>query len=934
MTSRTVVHPGLSNDDTPAAVLKRTRQCGGGIVVLTGIQGIGKTTWCLQLTDALRRANVVACSADTFESTLALSFIDKLLVALGHRGAEPLSDVVMAARQLLSALAARPKNISCMVIDNAQWIDERSAKALRFVLQRLADDKITVVLAGVSGAGTAAIDRMVSDDLSWGFIKRVTLEPLSPEQVQDYVAQVWDRTISARTAERLRRSTGGTPLLINAAMEHTAGPESSAQNPWPDAVPYIASGKNPFAAMLDALELGPARSVVEFVCVSRDPIEQERVQRIGDALHEPTDVAAALASGLVRGTRTGQTVQLRPFHDLLAVGVRDSLKSHRLSSIHRAIAGEVDDPRLALQHRLLLQEPGTAELFAEVSSGVDHALADGQPELALQYLRSAMDRFSGSRRDDCIIEACLVASVHHCIAEVMDLLPQVQSMLPGPVRDFALLQLLQMRPDLDRTGQFAEELIAKELDHPDEALLRAHISLAIVVSRMVSDDKSSTAVAVAQAHRYLAHLGQTNGEVHDPRLRHLPSGTELGLQFDGFNLIGASGTQDPDLISKAFASLSARISGANDSPALADALTCRAGFLSVTGGIEQATVDLERAMEVSASAGAGLAIGHARVVLAYCYFLLGRVQEMLTVIRTAQLLSLDVSDVSSRPLVFSMSAVVEAVQGRSETYEAALRRAEEVRISDYDTFGVELSGLARLERARSLAEWQQQLEASEAIISGTPSMHSYRIDALAGLGRAEEADRLLQACKEMNGRGWWPVYGSLDWLEGRVSEAYGLSSRAARFYRLAAKESRFPLSQGIAQLDLGRLLISLGNTKAAGTALRAAVRIFLALGAAPYLSRATKLLDGLSGRPGNPYLQAFESLTGREREIAFYAERGMTNKQIAAQLFVSPATVNFHIRNVLAKLGLRSRRELGQLFTPGFEGSASSQARMPPRHPF
>ncbi|MEV8147646.1 LuxR C-terminal-related transcriptional regulator [Arthrobacter sp. NPDC080073] len=491
-----------------------------------------------------------------------------------------------------------------------------------------------------------------------------------------------------------------------------------------------------------------------------------------------------------------------------------------------------------------------------------------------------------------------------------------------------------MRPDLDRTGQFAEELIAKELDHPDEALLRAHISLAIVVSRMVSDDKSSTAVAVAQAHRHLAHLGQTNGKVHDPRLRHLPSGTELGLQFDGFSLIGASGTQDPDLISKAFASLSARIAGANDSPALTDALTCRAGFLSVTGGIEQATVDLERAMEVSASAGAGLAIGHARVVLAYCYFLLGRMQEMLTVIRTAQLLSLDVSDVSSRPLVFSMSAVVEAVQGRSETYEAALRRAEEVRISDYDTFGVELSGLARLERARSLADWQQQLEASEAITSATPSMHSYRIDALAGLGWAEEADRLLQACKEMDGRGWWPVYGSLDWLEGRVSEAYGLSSQAARFYRLAAKESRFPLSQGIAHLDLGRLLISLGNAKAAGTALRGAVRIFLALGAAPYLSRAVKLLDGLSGRPGNPYLQAFESLTGREREIAFYAERGMTNKQIAAQLFVSPATVNFHIRNVLAKLGLRSRRELGQRFTAGFEGSASSQARMPPRHPF
>ncbi|MDQ0028258.1 ATP-binding protein [Arthrobacter bambusae] len=662
MRSRTVVHPGLPEDDNPAAVLERTRRYRGGIIVLTGIQGIGKTTWCLQFMEALRRANVVACSADAFESALPLSFVDKLLVALGHREAEPLSDPVIAARRLLSALASRPKHVSCIVIDNAQWIDERSAKALRFVLQRLADDKITVVLAGVAGTGTAAINSMLSDDLAWRFIRRITLEPLSAEQVQDYVAQVWDRTMSARAAERLRGNTGGTPLLINAAMEHAAGPDHSAQNPWPDAVPYIVPGSNPFAAMLNALEPGPARSVVEYVCVSRGPIEQERVERIGDALNEPTDVTAALESGLILGTRLGQSVQLRPFHDLLAVGVRENLESHRLSSIHRAIADEADDPRLALQHRLLVEEPGTAELYTAVAAGVDQALADGQPELALQYLRSAMDRFSGLRRDDCIIEACLVASVHHAIPEVMDLLPQLQSMPHDIVRDFALLQLLQMRPDLDRVGQFAEELIADELNHPDEALLRAHISLAIVVSRMVSDDKPSTAVAVLQAHQYLEQLAQSNGAVHDPRLRHLPSGTDLGLQFDGFNLIAASGTQDREMISNALTALSARISCASNSPALADALTCRAGFLSVTGGIEQATADLERAFAVTASSGAGLAIGHTRVVLAYCYFLLGRVHEMSTLIRTAQLLSLDVSDVSSRPLVYAMSAVLEAVQ--------------------------------------------------------------------------------------------------------------------------------------------------------------------------------------------------------------------------------------------------------------------------------
>lgn len=56
-----------------------------------------------------------------------------------------------------------------------------------------------------------------------------------------------------------------------------------------------------------------------------------------------------------------------------------------------------------------------------------------------------------------------------------------------------------------------------------------------------------------------------------------------------------------------------------------------------------------------------------------------------------------------------------------------------------------------------------------------------------------------------------------------------------------------------------------------------------------------------------------DCLTAREREVAEDLIAGMTNKEIAEELFVSVTTVNFHVRNILAKLGLHSRRELRRL---------------------
>jgi DNA-binding CsgD family transcriptional regulator len=115
-----------------------------------------------------------------------------------------------------------------------------------------------------------------------------------------------------------------------------------------------------------------------------------------------------------------------------------------------------------------------------------------------------------------------------------------------------------------------------------------------------------------------------------------------------------------------------------------------------------------------------------------------------------------------------------------------------------------------------------------------------------------------------------------------------------------------PFERGLLELAFGEFLHDTGRAAEASPLLDAAHARFAALGAVPYAQRTRRV-------PGNrtdDRERYRAGLTAQEAVVARLVADGQSNKEVAAELFLSVKTVEFHLGNVYRKLGVRSRREL------------------------
>ncbi|KKI22334.1 hypothetical protein XM48_02010 [Leucobacter sp. Ag1] len=908
-----IPHPALAAEDRPGAVLDAARRTRSALVAVTGLPGVGKSTWVRQLIEAgSGRARIIATTADAFEQSLPFALADKVARAAGIRegllDAPTALDLLSAGRALLPALtrgvsSGRPL---CVIVDNAQWIDDASAGVLRFVLGRVAHGGLLVVLSGhAPRVGGLAESIVAADPTAWGEVRPLAIDPLDAPEVREYASRVHGREISLRLAERIRDLSGGLPVHIDAlvaGMERTAPDRSH----WDEDVQFPSIPENPFHTVGTGATSAIA-TTVEIASVLRGSLERHELLGVAHRLGESADIAGALAAGLLV---TASDQRIAPFHDLYAADVATRIDPAKRRGVLTAAADALSSTHRALVCRLDAAEELDPLLLAEVRTTAAGAVSEGQPDRAIEYLRRASALADPQLRDELVVEICILAAAELVSPSVLDLLPELERMPSSPLRDLALLQTRQITGDIPWAAEFAAGLLAASVAHPDARTLELHTAMLAVMIQLTTGDYGPLPALLDRTRDLADALAAHPAAVADRRLLPLPSPAEVGLRATALLVLSTERLGLRERTEAELDALGARIGAAIDSPALSDALVCRAGHLGGIGRIAEAATDLERVARLRESGVAGWSIGHARVQQAYCAWLLGRTAEAAERLEEAIATVLDSIDVSARPLSYLLRAVLHATAGDTEGYERDLRTAAEVTVTAYDTMGVELELLAAVVRARAQDRPEEVLEilSDERIgprwLAGT-SIFTYRVDALAALGRAEEADRELARLTELAGDSWEPIFGGLDWLEGRVAEAYGLHDRAIRAYRRATKDG-LPGPRAQAAFDAGRLLLASGEGEAGDRMLGIAAKGFGPLGAHDALRRISLLRDA----PASEADRALAGLSGREREVAVLAGSGLTNSEIAERLYLSPATVAFHMRNVLAKLGLRSRREL------------------------
>jgi DNA-binding CsgD family transcriptional regulator len=267
-------------------------------------------------------------------------------------------------------------------------------------------------------------------------------------------------------------------------------------------------------------------------------------------------------------------------------------------------------------------------------------------------------------------------------------------------------------------------------------------------------------------------------------------------------------------------------------------------------------------------------------------------------------------------------ALAEAWQGReagcrahaAEAIELAVRRglALQGAVALY-ALGVLELGLRRLPEAvdhmTAITDPSSGLAHPLVALYSAPDL----VEAAARAGQPEIAKAALARFSA------WADYVPTRWPAAVAARSRGLLSagKAADEHFEAALElhadAELPLQQARTQLLYGEHLRRALRKSDARPHLRAATAAFEAVGASPWANRARSELraTGETARRRDP--STIDQLTPQELQIARYVSEGATNREVAAKLFLSPKTVEYHLHKVFTKLGIGSRAELGRL---------------------
>jgi len=890
------------------ALLDDVRASRGSSLVLRGLPGVGKSTLIADTEAAADDFLVLRTSGIESESPMAFAALQRLLRPVLHLvdrlpavqaaalraafGGEGDADRFVVFLGALSLLAEAAEDSPVLaVVDDAHWLDEGSAAALLFVARRLRADRVAVLFAAREGD----VLRFESGDLP-----NLVLRDL---ETSDAAAVIGDRAgvpVPADVLGRLVDETGGNPL----ALVELAGALTADQLEGRAALP----ARLPLTEGVESAYIDRYRRLPEaaqgflLVAAADDTGRMTIVGRAARAVSgDPGAADLAEESGLVTVVE-GQVVFRHP---LVRSAIYGAATSRQRRGAHRALAEvmvELDDADRRAWHRAAAAEEPDETVVAELDAVAMRASARGGKEAA----SSAWERAAELTVDN---EQRAVRLLAAAGASWLAAHPGRAKALAEAARVYAVSPVLSA--DIDR--------------------LRARIEWNI----------GSAAVG----HRMLLRAAEEVAVIDPGRAR------EMAMMAAAAASFGADSGTDIDPV---------RFAVATDglaSPVVSCSTQLLVGFADVgRGRLADAVEPFRRALaecgsteDVDLLSNLGLAAmylgDHAHVLSEFGRLATHGRESGAPVLVLYALTRRALAEVAVGDWTAAAADSVEALELARGTGQAALAGLPLAWLALLAALrGDDVASRARLEEltvperaqeagltgvvVRDVVSWAKGVNAAGSpdtalqhldAVSHVVVRHMSSLDRMEAAVRAGQPDRAalwadeIRTFAEVTGAKWGAAaaaYGRALTLEGSDASAhyelalelYGLSDHRADRARV--------------ELSFGEHLRRVRRRVDARPHLRQALDTFDDLGASPWAERAHQELRASGETARKRDVSTSAALTPQELQVANLVRRGLSNRDVAAQLFLSPRTIDFHLRNVFTKLGLSSRSELAALDMP------------------
>jgi DNA-binding CsgD family transcriptional regulator len=894
------------------AFLDAVRAGEGRALVLRGEAGVGKTALLEYLAARASGCRVLRVAGVQSEMELAFAGLhqlvlpvldglepvpepqrDALWTAFGIRTG-PAPDRFLIALAVLSVLsdAAGAQPLLCLV-DDEQWLDRTSVQALAFVARRLGADPVGLVFAS----------RLPSAELAE--VPALQIDGLGDADARVLLDAVLSAPVDPRVREQIVREAGGNPLALVELPRSVTPAELAGGFVVPGAMSMAGGLEERFARRVRSL---PASTRRLLLVAAADPIgEPSLVWAAAGRLGIGAEVLApAVEAGVVE---FGARVRFR--HPLVRSAVYWAASVRERQDVHRVLAEVTDpetDPDRRAWHRAQAAAGPDEAVAAELERSADRARARGGIAAAAAFReKAAMVTPAPERRARRLLAAARAKRDAGALEGALGLLDAAEAGPPDARRSAEVrCQRGQIALEQHRGGEAARLLLgaARQLAPFDPGLARETYLDALVAALWAGDPARVLAAAGAMSSAPAAPRPEQFADVLlDGLARRVTEGYSsaaavlgraLAMALDEGVETGAP-VQFTDIRPVAMAALelwdadawfrvvSRRVQAARKAGALVQlrlALNHYAGTRILVGEFGAAELAIEQQRLIAEGSG-NTPTGHHRLLLAAwrgqqsvaCEQLPDQTRRAgtLGVGRLAALVA--VADAVRANALGHHRAACEAVWpafqrddvGYGPLIVPELAEAAS-RVGDHARVEAVLAWLAERTRVTPTA-WVLGVEA--------------RVRALAGAG---------------------------DDTEDRYRESIA---------HLGHTPARVELARS--HLLYGEWLRRANRRVDARGQLRTAHEMFASMGAEAFAERTRRELLATGATARRRTVPTSDRLTAQEQQIASLARDGLSNPEIAARLFISPRTVQYHLGKVFAKLGIRSRAQLHRVLSSGTE---------------